>query len=443
MNACSTRFCLLWRAATCVLFLGLASACNINPIPSPGNGAPDTYGAGVSVDAVAGDDARSPVTDGGGGPGEDIPLVVDVIPDDAQAVVDITAEDVPDAGSDVAADGVGTDTVDVPDFICVTDEDCEGLIEPGNLCVIARCEARVCRLEGRDCDDADPCTTDSCDRQSGACRHSPREDGAACDADGNPCTLGVCVLGQCTAEAPLLEGSDCDLDADSCTQDTCLENTCMPGPLVCEGRACENGQDDDGDGLIDCDDVDCAGDDVCRHGIRIQLDWQAPATATSGNLSADLDLHLAHYAAPSDPDAPDQDGDGRPDPYFDRTLDCYWGNRDPEWGVAGPADDPHLASEASAPPGPEVIRAPALPPGGDYRVAVHYWAGAASETMDAHVRVFVEGDLAAEFDAAGLVPMDLWCVAEFAWPGPEIRPCEPGAGLPLVCHGYCGPGQCE
>ena len=112
------------------------------------------------------------------------------------------------------------------------------------------------------CDDANPCTIDSCD-SNGACTHSPGIDGTACNGGAGACVGATCVTalgsspvaktcascvaldqchgagtcdtttGQCTA--PLAaDGTACN-DGNDCTQgDTCVAGSCTGGPsLAC------------------------------------------------------------------------------------------------------------------------------------------------------------------------------------------------------------------
>ena len=84
--------------------------------------------------------------------------------------------------------------------------------------------------------------TDSCTTSSQTLSHQCRDDDTTDGVKGNSCG------------AACDENSDCD-DGDSSTIDTC-KNDC-----TCENsrEICDNGQDDDGDGNIDCADTDCAG----------------------------------------------------------------------------------------------------------------------------------------------------------------------------------------
>jgi hypothetical protein len=87
------------------------------------------------------------------------------------------------------------------------------------------------------CDDANPCTTDSCDPLTG-CHF--QNNTLACADDGNPCTNDVCSAGACTHPNNTLSCSD---DNDSCTTDVCSagacthpsNNTCSTGSTPCAG----------------------------------------------------------------------------------------------------------------------------------------------------------------------------------------------------------------
>ncbi len=67
-----------------------------------------------------------------------------------------------------------------------------------------------------DCSDGLPCTTDVCNGVTGACSSSPTPNGGACD-DGKFCTVGeTCQSNTCGNSTP----NTCD-DAQSCTTDSC------------------------------------------------------------------------------------------------------------------------------------------------------------------------------------------------------------------------------
>lgn len=80
------------------------------------------------------------------------------------------------------------------------------------------CKAGKCMaLEAKACDDGNACTVDGCDPESGCVFKSAGQDGKGCDLDGDLCgTADVCAGGQCEAGKAV----DCD-DGDPCTTDGC------------------------------------------------------------------------------------------------------------------------------------------------------------------------------------------------------------------------------
>ena len=87
------------------------------------------------------------------------------------------------------------------------------------------CSVGICTA-GRplDCDDANVCTTDSCDPVSG-CQNSALVDGTSC-ADGNLCNGDeTCQSGICTPGAAL----NCN-DSNVCTMDSCDACPGLPEP---------------------------------------------------------------------------------------------------------------------------------------------------------------------------------------------------------------------
>ncbi|PYQ14041.1 MAG: hypothetical protein DMH00_02805 [Acidobacteria bacterium] len=167
-----------------------------------------------------------------------------------------------------------------------------------NVCTVSdRCGGGHCSGTPL-CDDANPCTSDSCDPVTAACGHTnntdPCSDGNPCTAgdacnggtcqsgtllncdDGNACTVDACNGtgcshtdssaacddgDVCTADScdpatgcvhqPITSQSTCGVGACQRTVDTCVNGVpqpCVPGtptPEVC------NGIDDDCDGLVD------------------------------------------------------------------------------------------------------------------------------------------------------------------------------------------------
>jgi cysteine-rich repeat protein len=119
------------------------------------------------------------------------------------------------------------------------------------------CQQGICVGAPILCDDDNPCTVDSCDVQSGACAQDlntlhgtacPHPDlclgDTFCDMgtctgslkvcdDANPCTMDSCDAqsGECVHETEAVDGTPCD-DGLYCTQqDSCLVGQCVGGPL--------------------------------------------------------------------------------------------------------------------------------------------------------------------------------------------------------------------
>ena len=81
-----------------------------------------------------------------------------------------------------------------------------------------------------DCNDRNPCTSDSCDALSG-CRHENLPDGSDCG--GGPCGPAACQAGTCQSSDPAF----CE-DHNPCTQDWCdPQSGCVNQPAA-EGTEC-------------------------------------------------------------------------------------------------------------------------------------------------------------------------------------------------------------
>ena len=161
-----------------------------------------------------------------------------------------------------------------------------------------------------DCDDADPCTTDTCSAELG-CVHTLAtgqacDDGdpcttgdtcaaagcagtvVSCPASGDPCTLDACnpATGLCGIPAP--DSSPCD-DGDSCTTgDVCVANLCAGTPYA----ACE----DPGYGLL-CVLTGAFGETVeCDLQLARTAQGDLPAAALQLTLHFDPRLVLDHMS---------------------------------------------------------------------------------------------------------------------------------------------------
>jgi hypothetical protein len=85
--------------------------------------------------------------------------------------------------------------------------------------------------------------------------------GVSADCAGCGGALAACVFTRCALSC---------IDVGSAACASCIETQCFPDYVACFGVLhcdfeydCEGGADDDGDGLVDCDDPDCAGVPAC------------------------------------------------------------------------------------------------------------------------------------------------------------------------------------
>lgn len=128
--------------------------------------------------------------------------------------------------------------------------------------------------------------------------------------------------------------------------------------------------------------------------LLIELVWDSPV--------ADLDLHML-----------------APGGTLGSRLDCYYGNRRPDWGEPGdPLDDPALKRDDLAGFGPETIGYE-QPAGGAYQLLVDYFAAhtpSGREPTTATLRVFVDGILEAEMTRRLEAQGQLWTAGSVLWP---------------------------
>jgi hypothetical protein len=138
--------------------------------------------------------------------------------------------------------------------------------EDGKLCTLGdSCVNGICGAgQAANCNDGNVCTDDSCDPDAG-CTSVPNQ--AMCN-DGSVCTLGdQCANGECT---PGLD-SNCN-DQNPCTTDSCdpvlgclheaAEGQCNDGNECSTGDHCEQGTCVS-TGLENCDDGNVCTDDSC------------------------------------------------------------------------------------------------------------------------------------------------------------------------------------
>ena len=219
--------------------------------------------------------------------------------------------------------------------------------EDGNICSTGdNCSGNACLAGGaKDCNDGNPCTTDSCDGKLG-CAHdnnaSPCDDGAPCTLN-DTCKDGLCLAGplkgcddqeNCTSDScdaatgncqflglPL-EASSCNADDSKCTVgDACKGGKCLPGALVpcddnnpCTADSCDK---DTGNCVFDAakqngsecnaDDSKCTKSDICQAG---KCEAGAGLVCDDGNACTDDScdgklgcVHKANTALCDDGDA--------------------------------------------------------------------------------------------------------------------------------------------
>ena len=138
----------------------------------------------------------------------------------------------------------------------------------GDVCSEGTCAGSgnpACCLSNNDCDDGLPCTTDSCNTQTGFCTHSPAS-GTPCNADNDGCTAGdFCSAGNCVAGDPV----DCSSAADTCNTAACTgtgissflcgKTPKSVGTPCNDGKFCTTGDACDASGVcIGPDPLDCS-----------------------------------------------------------------------------------------------------------------------------------------------------------------------------------------
>ena len=144
--------------------------------------------------------------------------------------------------------------------------------------------------------------------------------------------------------------------------------------------------DDDG---LESDPVEYSFTVSASSGLLLELTWDRDYT--------DVDVHLVQESAGG--------------ALFEEPYDCFFQNRNPDWGVPGvAADDPLLPEDIDGGFGPEILglRQPAA---GTYRVWSHYYCDDGFGGTNATVKLYYDGALLAEATANLLATGKLWEVA--------------------------------
>jgi len=187
-----------------------------------------------------------------------------------------------------------------------------------------------------DCDDGNPCTSDTCEGFAG-CSYSNDPDGTSCDdglfCNGNEsCQDGTCTGGTppCVDQAhcdeladtclPCIVNAECD-DFNPCTMDECADDVCVFTP-VADGTACDDGAFCT---LVDsCQSGTCVGtgdpcgdactqcDELTRSCVRCVFDLYAGDDGAIGG--GDFGIFAGYFGNCYEPGDPalvaDFDGDG-------------------------------------------------------------------------------------------------------------------------------------
>ena len=172
--------------------------------------------------------------------------------------------------------------------------------------------------------------------------------------------------------------------------------------------------------------------------IHVELTWHTPGDVDEGDEGegngTDLDLHFAHQNAIG----PDLDGDGFPDPWFDKQWDVFWYNTNPNWGSFDPnaKDDPSLDRDDTDGAGPENLNLSVPEDGVTYTIGVHYWKDYGFGPSDATVKVFHYADLVYDVTYPAMQWLDMWCVGQIHWPAPVVERCAEEAEPEYVTPNY-------
>ena len=156
--------------------------------------------------------------------------------------------------------------------------------------------------------------------------------------------------------------------------------------------------------------------------IHVELLWNTPndkdQTDEGPGVGSDMDLHFAH------PNATTQvlGSNGKPSPWFSGTYDCFWFNRQPEWGSIDPNidDNPSLDRDDTDGAGPENLNLTLPESGRLYSVGVNYFNDFGFGPSTATVRIYVYGILVFERTSCSMVKDDLWFAATIDWPSGDV-----------------------
>lgn len=381
-----------------------------------------------------------------------------------------------------AASGLACDDGDV----CTVGTVCQQGVCAGGSAIVCPdddnpCTSTVCDpadgcafvASSADCDDGDPCTlNDAC--KDGVCSGGPAScDCAPCDA------LHVCVNGLCEEKCgPLSPVAIIGVDEGAQVGPAVLlhlhgDQSQAPGGSVVKwewtlvkppasSATLNPGTSDpnptlqadapgtfkvtlsvwDDQGRASCEAATAeivvapaVGPSAPGPGIHVELTWNTPDDPDQYDQGpqsgADVDLHFVHPLATG----PDLDGDGEPDPWLDKTYDCFWYNPTPLWDGGGPT----LIQDDSDGAGPEVLIYPSPMAGRTYRIGAHYWNDHKFGPSYLTLRIWIDAVLTLELVDIKLLKHDMWTAATIEWPSGKVTQLKTPAGGLKITPNYESP----
>ncbi len=216
-------------------------------------------------------------------------------------------------GNSIVEPGAGEQCdpgADVPGDCCTAACLFEGngtLCDDGLYCTISdTCAAGSCTGSARDCNDGNECTADSCDDGTSSCVNDPApQNGQVCD-DAAFCTVNdVCSAGTCGGSANPCDDANpctadsCDSGSDSCVNDgAALEATsCDDGDACTSATTCSAGVCSNGTPVLVCGDANVCAPESCDDGNSDELDGcssgcqlETPQTETQRNCIKALNV---------------------------------------------------------------------------------------------------------------------------------------------------------
>jgi len=167
-------------------------------------------------------------------------------------------------------------------------------------CGTTTCPQNYCSGTGSNTPYTYPATcTNYCDGAGNclACSCTPTA-GDSCGNSGY-CSFGECIpcaIGTANCNQAISDGCEANLGSDSvncggCGNSCAVNEVCVSGVCVVRTEDCSNGVDDDGDGLVDCEDEECPSGLSCGvcafEACSSSFDWfceSSPVTETCGTV---------------------------------------------------------------------------------------------------------------------------------------------------------------